>query len=172
MLVQEGPATVGSLARRVGGDPGQISFHLRELAKRGWIELAPELARDRRETWWRAESGSTQWTVEDFATPEGRAVATHLYAQTVTEQFERLRQFIETREQYSPEWQRTATSSQSFLYLTPEETHQLMHELDEVLRRWAAIGDRARETGDTEGRTSVFHFMHGFPDRPGESAPR
>ncbi len=48
LLIQLGPQTVTLLTEHTGADPGQLSFHLRELAKRGFITEAPELARDRR----------------------------------------------------------------------------------------------------------------------------
>jgi hypothetical protein len=30
---------------------------------------------------------------------------------------------------------------------------------------WARVGDRARDSGDTEGRSAYYHFMYGFPER-------
>jgi DNA-binding transcriptional ArsR family regulator len=66
LLVHLGPATVTALAEHADGDPGQISYHLRELGKRGFIEEAPELARDRRERWWRVIPESLSWPWVQF----------------------------------------------------------------------------------------------------------
>jgi hypothetical protein len=166
LLIQLGPCTVKTLAERVGCDPGQVSYHLRELAKRGWVEHAPELARDRRESWWRTIPGSTQWAIEDFPTPEGKAVAVHLYGMTVTDQFRRLRHFIQTYENWNEDWCRASISGQTFPFLTAPEAQAMVAELDEVLSRWAEVGRQAREHGDTEGRKPYFFFMHGFPENP------
>src|SRR5687768_6358912 len=48
---QVGTAT--GLAAAVGEPVNKVSFHLRLLAKYGFIEEAPELARDGRDRWWR-----------------------------------------------------------------------------------------------------------------------
>jgi DNA-binding transcriptional ArsR family regulator len=166
LLHQLGPCTVKRLTERTGCDPGQVSYHLRELAKRGWVEQAPELARDRRESWWRAFPGITMWAIEDFPTPEGRAVATHLHGMMVMDQFRRLRRFVQTLEQWNEDWLQAAASHQSHPFLTAKEAGAMVAELDEVIARWAEVGRRAREDGETAGRSPYFLFMHGFPEDP------
>ncbi|MPZ28533.1 MAG: helix-turn-helix domain-containing protein [Micromonosporaceae bacterium] len=168
LLHQLGPCTVGTLAARVGADPGQVSYHLRELAKRGWIEPAPELARDRRESWWRAVPETTTWTTEDFPTPEARAVVTQLNAQLIVGDLERLRQFMRTEPQWSPEWLAGSGRSRSFLFLTAAEAQAMHDELNQVLRRWAATGNRAREAGQVAGRRPYLCLMFGFPEPGGQ----
>lgn len=167
LLAHVGPATVGTLAKKLGGaDPGLVSYHLRELARRGFIEDVPELARDRRERWWRLIPGATSWNSRDFdTTPDGRAVASTVKAQTVMDEFERVRRFEQTRESWAPNWQDAAVSSDSFLQLTPDELGQLSAELHEVLARWATHGRQARSAGDNDGREPVFLFLHAFPER-------
>jgi DNA-binding transcriptional ArsR family regulator len=165
-LAQIGPATVGRLAKELGGaDPGLVSYHLRELARRGFVEDVPELARDRRERWWRLVPGAMSWNPRDFPGPEGRAIASAVKAQMVADEFDRLRRFEQGREGWDEAWQDAAVSSDSFLYLTAAELAQLAGELQEVLGRWAEHG-RARRSRDGEpGRESVFLFLHAFPER-------
>jgi DNA-binding transcriptional ArsR family regulator len=68
----EGPATASELGRRVGESSGSTSYHLRELAKYGFIEEDPE-RRDGRERRWRARHRYTSWdNLEMSVTPEGR----------------------------------------------------------------------------------------------------
>lgn len=165
ILLHDGPCTVGTLAGRLDADPGQVSYHLRELAKRGWVERAPELARDRRESWWRPVRVSTQWELDDFPTPEGQELVRHLQAQLVRDDFQRLRHFLQHHQQWSRDWQHEGyVSAQSFLYLRPDEAQAMGAELNRVLVRWAQVGSRAREAGDTAGREPYFHFMYGFPE--------
>ena len=178
LLAQVGPATVSTLAKHLGGaDPGLVSYHLRELARRGFIEDAPELARDRRERWWRLVPGPTSWSWRDFTTPEGRAIASTVKSQMIIDEFERLRHYEQIRESWSESWQGAAASSDSFLYLTAAELSDLVAELHEVLGRWAEHGRRARaaetaaagageSTVEASGREPVFLFLHAFPDQP------
>jgi DNA-binding MarR family transcriptional regulator len=172
MLLQQGPCTVGTLARQLDADPGQVSYHLRELAKRGWVEHAPELARDRRESWWRAMEESTAWRAEDFPTPEGTALVQHLGKQLLRENLQRLHTFLQNYQAWSPQWRAAMGSSQSFLHLTPDEAQAMNAELNELLARWADHGDRARQRGDTTDRLPYLHFMYGFPEHPTPGADR
>ncbi len=58
-LARLGPSRAADLAEAIGKPANQISFHLRVLADVGWVEDAPELARDRRDRVWRAVRGAT-----------------------------------------------------------------------------------------------------------------
>jgi hypothetical protein len=162
LLAQIGPATGGTLARHLGTDPGQTSYHLRELARRGFIEDAPELARDRRERWWRVVSGSVSWSTLDFSTPEGSAIAAAVKAQVVIDEFERVRQYEQTRDRWPAEWQEAAFTSDSFLRLTPSELAQMNRELLDVVTRWS---ERTRGLPVEGDRQHVFQFMHAFPEK-------
>ncbi|MBV1854914.1 winged helix-turn-helix domain-containing protein [Catellatospora tritici] len=167
LLVQLGPATGATLSKRLGTDPGQTSYHLRELARHGFVEDVPELARDRRERWWRAVPGSTGWAHVDFPTPEGQAVAAAAKAQVVIDEFERVRAYERSRDTWSPAWQAAATSSDSFLRLTSDELAGLTAELHEVLVRYARLGrERAAAPEPDPDREHVFLFFHAFPERP------
>src|SRR6266540_1994464 len=66
----EGPATATDLARKLGESSGATSYHLRQLAKYGFIEDDPEQpnARDRR---WRAAHRYTSWSDSDHADKAG-----------------------------------------------------------------------------------------------------
>jgi len=46
---------------------GSVSHHVRVLAEAGLVEEANELAKDRRERWWRLTSPSTRWSRAEFA---------------------------------------------------------------------------------------------------------
>lgn len=165
-----GPATVTVLGEHVEADPGQISYHLRELGRRGFIEEAPELARDRRERWWRIVPGSVSWSTSQFEDPADRATADTLYGAIVAEQFDRLRSYEAARESWGADWSNAAVASSSHLRLNPDELRELSAELNTVLRRWAdahRLDPNARpEDRPDDGRENVFLFFHGFPERP------
>ena len=55
-LQASGPARAADIARELGIPANQASFHLRQLAKYGLVEEAPEEARDKRDRVWRASA--------------------------------------------------------------------------------------------------------------------
>lgn len=167
LLQQAGPATAGALAKRTDSDPGLVSYHLRELAKHGFITEAPELARDRRERWWRAVPESTSWDTLDFPGPEGAAITETLKAQMYAEEFERLTAFQRTYRAWPEEWQRVSVSNDSQIRMTPDELRQMSEELLEVIGRYTRQGRNPDGTPiPDDGRESVFLFFHAFPEKP------
>jgi DNA-binding transcriptional ArsR family regulator len=49
--LRRGPVTATSLAKALGESTGLTSYHLRELARHGFVEEVPHLRRGR-ERWW------------------------------------------------------------------------------------------------------------------------
>ena len=66
LLEIEGPASVGRLAARTGLAVGSVSHHLKALHRHGFIEPAPDLARDTRESWWRSVRRPLSWSADEF----------------------------------------------------------------------------------------------------------
>lgn len=170
LLTQLGPATVTILREHTGADPGQLSFHLRELAKRGFVAEVPELARDRRERWWRAEQGSWSFSTSDFPDPAGQAIANTAKQLMVAEEIDRLRAYESARKSFGADWVDSAQSSEYNFRLRPDELRELTAELHEVLMRHREAGrlDPAARPEDQpdDGREHVFLFLHIFPERP------
>ena len=55
---------------------GSVSHHLKPLHQQGFIEPAPDLARDTRESWWRVTPRNLSWSADDFEPDSlGRRVA-------------------------------------------------------------------------------------------------
>jgi DNA-binding MarR family transcriptional regulator len=163
LLAQIGPATGGTLSQRLGTDPGQTSYHLRELARRGFVEDVPGLARDRRERWWQTVPGSISWSALELTGPEGQAVASAAKAQMVKDEFERVRRYEQNRGAWSPQWQQAALSSDSFLRLTATELAELNRQLLALVQDWSA---RTRDLPIDDERRNVFLFTHSFPENP------
>jgi DNA-binding transcriptional ArsR family regulator len=164
LLVQLGPSPVSVLAAKVGSEPGLVSYHLRELGRRGYIGQAPELARDRRETWWRAVDESNSWSSSDFTTPEARAVADTVKRQMISDQFARLTAYENAQGDWSQDWLDAATNSNSYPRLSPAELTELVDKIHAMIREY---GERAKaDRHDDDGRESVFLFLHAFPERP------
>jgi DNA-binding transcriptional ArsR family regulator len=166
-LTAQGPATVSVLAERTGLAVGSISHHMRTLAAAGLVEEAPELARDRRERWWRRAARSISWgrtTLPQDAESQRQAVAAEEFM--LARQVDRARTWLE-RPEATDEWSRAELATDSWLRLTPNELSELGDEINEVVLRWKERG-RAGGAGDDteEGREHVFLFARAFPSQP------
>ncbi|MFF7455525.1 ArsR/SmtB family transcription factor [Kitasatospora sp. NPDC008115] len=164
LLAVDGPATVGLLAERTGQAVGSISHHLRTLAGADLVEEAPELARDRRERWWRPTAGTPRWRRADFAAdPAAEAVADAAGSLQLERQAALVRGWSAARHDYPEPWREgCAVATETWLRLTPAEARELAGELVGLLARWAArpVPEDGRE------RESVFAFAHSVPARP------
>lgn len=164
VLSVDGPATASVLAARTDQAVGNISHHLKILAAARLVEEAPELARDRRERWWRLSSPGTRWSTADLA-DDPAALDASLAAErlALTRQHERARAWLD---EGRPDdvWADAAFASQWWFRLTPEELRTLSSELLAVLERWKdRESDADRE--DAEQRP-VLVYARGFPAQP------
>lgn len=167
ILTAEGPATVSRLADELGAMVGTLSYHLRQLEAHGYIEEAPELARDRRERWWRAIPGGIRWSEVALGdTPGGREAADAARRVLLSRQIERLRRWNEHAGAWSEAWRDAAVGTDMLLTLTPAELRQFGEEIDAVVHRWVERSRRhqpKRGVRSRKGRRQVFFFAHAFP---------
>ncbi len=163
VLSVDGPATASQLAERTGQLVGNVSHHLKMLARAGLIEEAGELAKDRRERWWRRAPVSLSWSVADRAS--GAAddlVAEAAEEQTLSHHVDKVQQWFERRGDYDRDWVQAAYSTQSWLQLTPEELVELSEKLGDLIAEF----QRSVQLGDGQVREQVFLFAHAFPATP------
>lgn len=161
-LKVDGPSTASSLSKRTGQAVGSVSHHLKVLAEAGLVEEVPELARDRRERWWRLVSAGFRWSRSDLAgDPVAAEAGAAAESMSLSRQVERKRAWMDNSEA-AGRWGDAAFATQQWLHLTPDELDQVSTELIEVLSRWSS---RATRDDGTE-REPVFVFAHGFPSQP------
>ena len=157
-----GPATASQLAERTEQLVGNVSHHLRVLADCGLIELAPELAKDKRERWWRSVPTTLSWSMPDANTdPAEYAVATAAESVNLDQHVSWVRDWIAARDGYSKDWNEAAAAVDSWTTATPEELKALTDELVAVVRRF---GSRDIPE-DGQHREPVFVFAHAAPGR-------
>lgn len=160
-LKVDGPSTASALSRRTGQAVGSVSHHLKVLSEIAVVEEVPELAKDRRERWWRLVDAGWRWTSSDFADdPVASTAARAAESAQLTRQIERTRSWFDNHEAAGV-WGDAAFATQNWLHLTPEETHELSEEIIELLRRW---GERPIDDGAE--REPVFVYTRGFPSQP------
>jgi DNA-binding transcriptional ArsR family regulator len=159
ILRTEGPATVTTLATSVGQAVPLVSYHLRQLAEHGFIEEAPDLAKDRRETWWRSSHEFTSWSMTDFLdTPERLDALGVLQREIAQRHFASIERFFEQAQSWDKEWLDAAEMSDLRLNLTAAELKTMIGELWDVIHRY-------RERDAATGAESTELILYGFPVR-------
>ncbi len=158
----DGPSTASMLARRTGQAVGSVSHHMKVLSEAGLVEEAPELARDRRERWWRLVAVGWRWSRAEFA-DDPVAVAAALSAESLglRQQFERARDWLDNHEA-AGEWSDAAFATQYWLTLTPDELREVNDEILQLLHRWK----QRPVPEDGAEREPILLFARGFPSQP------
>ena len=163
VLHVDGPATASMLAGRTDQAVGNISHHLRIMARSELVEEAPELARDRRERWWRLVSDSFRWTTEDFqADPAAEAVERAAASLNLERQTGFVRAYNAASDDERAGWPTGPFSTNHWLRLSDAELAELAGEVIALFDRWA----KREIPDDGQARDTVFAFAHGVPARP------
>ncbi|GGK88095.1 transcriptional regulator [Sphaerisporangium melleum] len=158
-----GPCTASMLAEHTGQAVANASHHLRVLSASALIEEAPELARDRRERWWRLTSAELRWTTSDFsADPASAAVAGAAASLNLDHHVGMVRAWYAVSDEEREAWDDAPFSTDKWLRLTPAELHEFEAELLALFDRW---GKRV-PPDDGRHRDPVFVFAYGVPGRP------
>jgi DNA-binding transcriptional ArsR family regulator len=137
-LRRHGPATASGLGARLGESSGATSYHLRELAKAGFVVDEPGRGTTR-ERWWKSAHRSTYMGLPADggadALPVGAAYM-RLIARTYAEAMLHFTGSIETiTEHYGEGWTDGFTLSDYQVEVTPAEAGQLINELHETILR-------------------------------------
>ncbi|MFI6129243.1 ArsR/SmtB family transcription factor [Micromonospora sp. NPDC051141] len=158
-----GPCTVGLLAERTDQAPANVSHHLKVLAAADLLVEAPELARDRRERWWKLRSRGVRWSESDFDDdPSTRVVADAAGSLNLERHTALVRAWHAAADETHAAWGDAPFSTDHWLRLTPDELAELSREVIALFSRWA---DRP-VPDDGQRREPVFVFTHGVPARP------
>ncbi|MDX6250711.1 MAG: hypothetical protein QOF10_4071 [Kribbellaceae bacterium] len=161
LLDVDGPATASRLAEATGELVGNISHHLKVLAAAGVIEEAPELAKNRRERWWRAAKASYSWSFADTGgDPAGDLVAATAEEANLGHHTAKVRQWFDLRLGYDEAWIRAAFATESWVTLTPERLAELGSRINDLIQEYVETPDSG------PGTESAFVFSHGVPAKP------
>ncbi|MFF3204146.1 winged helix-turn-helix domain-containing protein [Streptomyces sp. NPDC002962] len=187
-LTLHGPATSATLARALGLNTGSTSYHLRELARYGFVEETDEAKsahRDEaksahreepppaarraepsthRERWWRAVPGDRRFPPRSRRSPEMRLVMDelnhHAYAADL-DLFERLQRDAEDDDP----WADAFPYSRGTIRLTLPELRDFFEEYIALLNRYK----RPESATPPGARTLLTRFL-AFPAGPASSS--
>jgi DNA-binding transcriptional ArsR family regulator len=130
-LLAVGPRTASECAEEVGSTASNCSWHLRQLAKSGFVERAE--AGDGRERPWRATS--VGYDVGAFADdPEVRAQQDALIALGLSEDNRLAQRFLDRQHELPPEWLQASAMHGYTVNVTAEELSGLLGMIDDILR--------------------------------------
>lgn len=159
-LRMDGPATASQLARRLDESSGATSYHLRILAKYGFVEDDSERNRGR-ERWWRAADEGMEWSID--TDDRGMLEADRALGQQLVAEYARwIERWYREMPGWDRRWRAAANATDQWFELTPAELRELSDEVLAVLDRF---GDRRERRDDTERAMVVFYA---FPQRRGE----
>ncbi len=148
-----GPMRAADVGEALGIPANQASFHLRQLAKYGVIQPAPEAARDKRDRVWKLpDERGFRLDVQDISKQPGGKAAVTVFRQSKAAWAHRLVDEVFSFKQNKDTF--TAIVDQT-MKLTKDEAAEFMGEVDEVLATWA---DKTRGRS-RERRTYVFYSM-------------
>jgi DNA-binding transcriptional ArsR family regulator len=133
-LQLHGPATATECAEVAGLSPSACSYHLRLLARHGFVEKADNDSGDGRERVWRAVVTSWESDLEDTAKPAEARALDRALGQVLLESSDRkVSGWLDQSAADSRAWREAAVLSNSTLVATAEELVEIRAALMAVL---------------------------------------
>jgi DNA-binding transcriptional ArsR family regulator len=168
ILGSGGPATAAHCGRVLGVSQASCSFHLRQLAKYGFVEEAGP-GRDRRERQWRA----TQQRLSVRRGTGGDTVVRQQIERLVVErELQAILDYSQQPDDAAPEWQHKAGFVTTMAVLSPDDAAELKEKWIALLAPYTAA-TRAEGSEPEPGQRHVRYFMAATPlpePEPGEGA--
>ncbi|MBB5965779.1 ArsR/SmtB family transcription factor [Planomonospora venezuelensis] len=152
----DGTVTATEAAEVVGITPSAASYHLRMLAKYGFVEDAPPRG-DGRERLWRGVR--TSWTVspEPDDQPEVRAAKDALIQMVRDEAAAEAGRALRNFDREPPEWREASTFVRSVLFLDAAEMKELTERIGELIDPYRLNG-RDRSEAPPGARVAEAHI--------------
>ncbi len=155
----DGPATASELGRRFDESSGATSYHLRQLARYGFVEEDPEQP-SRRERRWRATTSYTSWNSADFLDDTGGQAALRVFErQRIDFTVRHLQRWYAERGQWPRAWSSAEIDSDDVLRLRVEDLEGLKRDMDALLQRYRA----AEHDPDDDDAARVLVLTFAFP---------
>lgn len=135
-------ATSTELAELTGLTPSAMSYHLRAMEKHGLVER-DDSSTDGRERPWRAAGNGL--SVTSLTTTAQRTAATLLTGAVLETQRRELEAYTAAEPTMPPEWRGRTNFDSGTVYLTPEETKDLLQALQAAAEPYRNRGPRRRK---------------------------
>lgn len=155
----DGPATASELGRRFDESSGATSYHLRQLARYGFVEEDPEQP-SRRERRWRATTNYTSWNSADFLDDVGGQSALRVFErQRIDYTVRHLQSWYATRREWLRGGSAAEIDSDDLLRLRVEDLEGLKRDMEALVQSYKA----AERDPDDDDAARVLVINFAFP---------
>jgi len=161
-LALDGPATATECAEIAGLSPSACSYHLRALARYGFVEEEPAGAADQRHRPWRGRVVSME-IGEDPDRPAAARAAGRLVLETLQARLDEMRaQYMDREAEYSHEWQHALGVYQDVMHLTPEELTEVRTKIAALMSQYRRLSPQDQPPGARRVH-ALAEFLPWFP---------
>lgn len=168
LIVEGEPLTATEAGERIGESPTTCSFHLRQLAKYGFVEEAGG-GRGRARPWRNRQLG---FSIDaDTLSPAGEAAAETLLGIALKRNLERHAAARRSRRSYPDQWRPVVSQNETIWWLTADEANEVKEEVTRMMQRYMERSDPAHRPHGAKPVEFVT-LMHPFgtPDDFEEAA--
>jgi DNA-binding transcriptional ArsR family regulator len=153
-----GPATATECAEVAGLSPSACSYHLRTLAKYGFVEEDRDAAADGRERPWRARL--LYFNIDGGPdVPPATQLAGQLLAENMRAAAEDLRaSYLARKAEYPADWQDAVGELFSVAHVTAAELNEMRDKLVDVMRPYVRLDPAERPPGTLPVRILLDAF--------------
>jgi hypothetical protein len=150
-----GPATATECAEVAGLSPSACSYHLRTLARYGFVEEDRTVAADGRERPWRARL--LAFTMQDSPdTPAATRVASQFLVENLLASMEEIRaRYLQRKSEFPADWQAAAGEMFSVAHVTPDELNEMRAKVLDVMAPYVRLNPAERSPGALPVRIMV-----------------
>ena len=142
-----GSVTATECAEVAGLSPSACSYHLRTLARYGFIEEDRASAANGRERPWRARLVAFDIEHGPDSSPSGR-VASRLLVENMRASSEEVRaRYLDRQSEYPADWQRASGEMFSAAHVTPDELDELRTKVLAVMEPYIRLDPAERPPG-------------------------
>ena len=144
----DGPATATECAAVAGLSPSACSYHLRALARYGFVEEDLASAADGRQRPWRARIISMSFDEGEPDQPDAVRAAGRLLKETLLARFEEVRtEYLDRAPRYTAQWREIAGWHQDVVHVTADEAAALRAQVQALLAGYRRIDPADRPPG-------------------------
>jgi DNA-binding transcriptional ArsR family regulator len=167
-----GSATATECAEVAGLSPSACSYHLRTLARYGFVEEDRASAADGRERPWR--SRLLAFSLEERQdTPAAERLASRLLVENLRADAEETRaRYLDRKSEYPADWQAASGEVFSVAHVTPEELDEMRVKVREVMDQYVRLDPAERSPGALPVRIMLDVFPWFRPEEANRASQR
>jgi DNA-binding transcriptional ArsR family regulator len=140
-----GDATATECAEYVGESPSSCSYHLRTLARHGFVEETP--SEDGRERRWHSRVTGLDFDAGTEASDEFRAASGLARAALLELSDDAVRAYLTHEQSFPPAWREAATFMAATIVATPKELEELAERIHALVEEYAPSRRRKKPRG-------------------------